>query len=352
MYTVRCWDRVSHSDLAGLPCRSGVLEKVGATVTVTADRPNIVRKMFVGVIALLALLVTTGCGGIIDLDGGNTPPKKKQAAGKEKTVVVNEGMSKKEERKLNERLDDLEKEVEDQDKQASRDTTVDIQPEQQVGDQVRAVAESYYEAAAARDWGYTYDHLDSETRSAFTEDEWFAKNDWLADNGSARYTIQSIEMEDSDESIANVAVLLTFEDGSTRLRNTYFVYEDGSWKHRFSSEEYELFATAQTATVSASAGSSAASSSASPTAGTKHIKVVISSNVPVDVYISDDNLDWLQQEEITGTKTYEHDIAENSGLTVSATNTNLRGDVSIEVYENGTLKSQDTDSTGLAQIIY
>jgi hypothetical protein len=26
--------------------------------------------------------------------------------------------------------------------------------------------------------------------------------------------------------------------------------------------------------------------------------------------------------------------------------------VSIEVYENGTLKSQDSDSTGLAQIIY
>ena len=23
--------------------------------------------------------------------------------------------------------------------------------------------------------------------------------------------------------------------------NTYFVYEDGSWRHRFSQEEYELF---------------------------------------------------------------------------------------------------------------
>ena len=80
--------------------------------------------------------------------------------------------------------------------------------------------------------------------------------------------------------------------------------------------------------------------------------MVINSNVPVDVYISDDKLDWLQQEEITGTKTYEHDVAENSGLTVSATNDNLRGNVSIQVYENGALKSQDSDSTGLAQIIY
>ena len=312
-------------------------------------------KIFAGVIAILALIGTTGCGDIIDLDGGNTPPKKKQVAGKNdakpKTVVVNEGMSKKEEKKLNERLDELEKKVEGQNEQDSQDTSADSQPEQPIEDQVRAAAETYYQAAAARDWGYTYDHLDSETRSAFTEDEWFAKNDWLADNGSATYTIQSIEMDDSDQSVANVAVLLTFEDGSTNLRNTYFVYEDGLWKHRFGSEEYELFATAATATASASAGSPSATSSASP-AGTKHIKVVISSNVPVDVYISDDNLRWLQQEEITGTKTYEHDIAKGSGLTVSATNPNLRGDVSIEVYENGTLKSQDTDSTGLAQIVY
>jgi hypothetical protein len=323
----------------------------------TVNRSRMVGKFLVGVIVLVALVATTGCGDIIDFDGGNTPPKKKQVASKKedakpKTVVVNEGMSKKQEKKLNERLDELEEKVDDQDEQASKDTTVDIQPEQQVEDQVRAAAETYYEAAAIRDWGYTYDHLDSETRSAFTEDEWFAKNDWLADNGSATYTIQSVEMDDSDEAIANVAVLLTFEDGSTTLRNTFFVYEDGSWKHRFGSEEYELFATAQTATASASADGTSATSSASPAAGTKHIKVVISSNVPVDVYISDDNFDWLQQEEITGTKTYEHDIATNSGLTVSASNSNLRGNVSIEVYENGTLKSQDSDSTGLAQIIY
>jgi len=314
-------------------------------------------KIFVGVIALLAAIGATGCGDIIDLDGGNTPQKKKQVAGKEndskpKTVVVNEGMNKKEEKKLNKRLDELEKEVEDQNKQSSESTPSGGQPEQQVEDQVRTAAETYYQAAEARDWGYTYDHLDSETQSAFTEDEWFAKNDWLADNGSATYTIQSIEMDDSDESLANVAVLLTFGDGSTNLRNTFFVYEDGLWKHRFGSEEYELFATAATATSSASAGGASASSSASPAAGTKHIKVVIRSNVPVDVYISDDKFDWLQQEEITGTKTYEHDIAKGSGLTVSATNPNLRGRVSIEVYENGSLKSQDTDSTGLAQVIY
>jgi len=70
-----------------------VLEKVGATLVVTVDSPGPVRKLIVGMIALLALVATTGCG-TIDFDGANTPPKKKQVAGKEKTVVVNEGMSK------------------------------------------------------------------------------------------------------------------------------------------------------------------------------------------------------------------------------------------------------------------
>jgi hypothetical protein len=336
---------------------------MGATLMAMIDRLGLVEKVKVaaGLIALVALVGATGCGGIIDFDGGNGSPKKKQVAGKEddakpRTVVVNKGMSKKEENKLNKRLDELEKKVEAEGKQGSKDTKVGSQPEQaeqQAEDGVRAAAEAYYQAAVARDWGYTYNHLDSETQDAYTENEWFAKNDWLANNGSATYTIEPVEMDDSSGgSVANVAVLLTFEDGSTSLRNTYFVYEDGSWKHRFGAEEYELFATAGTASASATAGSSPDASASPDAAGTKHIEVVISSNVPVDVFISDDNFDWLQQEEITGTKTYEHDIDSDSGLTVSATNPNLRGDVTIEVYEDGTLKSQDSDSTGLAQIVY
>ena len=159
-------------------------------------------------------------------------------------------------------------------------------------------------------------------------------------------------MDDSDEFIANVAILLTFEDGSTTLRNTYFVYEDGSWKHRFGSEEYELFATARTATASASAGTSRSFLIRLPAAGTKHVKVVVSSNVPVDVFISDDK---LRLATARGDHGHENLRARHRQKlrrsTVSATNPNLRGNVSIEVYENGTLKSQDSDSTGLAQIV-
>jgi hypothetical protein len=178
--------------------------------------------------------------------------------------VVNEGTSKKEEKKLNERLDELEEKVKDQDKQPE-DTTVGIQPEQpeqQVEDQVRVAAEAYYAAVEVRDWGYTYDHLDSETQSVYTKSEWFAKNEWLANTGFVTYTIESVEMDASaPDTLADVVVVLTTTDSSTSIRNTYFVYEDGLWKHRFGSEEYNLLASAGTATASASASSS---SSASP----------------------------------------------------------------------------------------
>jgi len=42
---------------------------------------------------------------------------------------------------------------------------------------------------------------------------------------------------------AEAALRLTGEDGSSSIRQTYFIYddEDGSWKHRFSQEEYDLF---------------------------------------------------------------------------------------------------------------
>jgi hypothetical protein len=232
-----------------------------------------VGKILVGMIVLVALVATTGCGEIIDFGGGNDSPKKKQVAEKKsdakpKTVVVNEGMSKKQEKKLNQRLDELEKKVDDKDEQASKDTTVDIQPEQQVEDQVRAAAEAYYAAVEVRAWGYTYDHLDSETQSAYSKNEWFAKNEWLANTGIVTYTIQSVEMDASaPDTLADVVVVLTTTDGSTSIRNTYFVYEDGIWKHRFGTEEYNLLASAGTASASASAsGSSSASPSSTSSA--------------------------------------------------------------------------------------
>jgi hypothetical protein len=230
------------------------LTAVSLAKRVLVGRPQAI----VGLMAIVVLLGVSGCGGLLGQNRNEDNPKPKK-------VVVNKGLSKKEEKKLNERLDELEKKVEAQDKKGSKDSTADSQPDQpqqQVEDEVRTAAEAYYQAVAARDWGYTYDHLDSETQSAFTKDEWFAKNEWLADTGPVTYTIQSVEMDSSSpESVVSVDVVVTAEtDGSTSIRNTYFVYEDGSWKHRFGSDEYDLFATAQTGTSSASAsGSSSAS---------------------------------------------------------------------------------------------
>ncbi len=103
-------------------------------------------------------------------------------------------------------------------------------------------AGDYYRAAGLRDWEYTYEHLDSATRRLFTKEEWSQKNQWFADNNSVIYHILSVELDETArEPVAEVSVRLTGEDGSTSIRNTYFVFEDGSWKHRFAQEETDLF---------------------------------------------------------------------------------------------------------------
>jgi hypothetical protein len=103
-------------------------------------------------------------------------------------------------------------------------------------------AVDYYQAAGSEDWQYTYDYLDSETQTMFTEGEWFQKNQWFADADSTIYHIDSVEMEStSDEPVADVELSLTSEDGSSWTRTTYFVLEEGVWKHRFSQEETDHF---------------------------------------------------------------------------------------------------------------
>lgn len=177
-------------------------------------------------------------------------------------------------KELEQKVEDLQKKVDSQDEKSSQEKasqpTESRQPDQaqpqqakeQAAEQARAAAEAYYEAVAVRNWGYTYDHLDSETQSTYTEQEWFSKNDYLADTGAVTYTIKSVVMDSSaPETFAYVSVVLTATDGSTNVRDTYFVYEDGSWLHRFSPEEYDLLASAPTgsssATLSASASASA-----------------------------------------------------------------------------------------------
>lgn len=104
----------------------------------------------------------------------------------------------------------------------------------------RAVAD-YYEAVERKNWGYTYDNLDSETQRSFTRGEWIRKNQDFDDaDPLVRSTPQTIG-EVSTSSPVEVTLARTFGSGTIGSRTTYFVWEDGSWKHRFSQEEYDLF---------------------------------------------------------------------------------------------------------------
>jgi hypothetical protein len=101
--------------------------------------------------------------------------------------------------------------------------------------EAREAAEEYYRAAGAEDWDYTYDHLDAETKSRFTREEWFKKNQWFADKGEVIYHIESVErLGTSSGLVVGVSLRLTYEDGSSSTCSTYFVHEDGEWKHAFS----------------------------------------------------------------------------------------------------------------------
>jgi predicted component of type VI protein secretion system len=224
-------------------------------------------------LAVSMTVAIAGCTSTPDKDvaKNNVIEKSKTVAvtEKPKTVMVNEGLSKKEEEKLNERLDELENKVASQGKKGSEGAASQpieaSQPEQSQAppaeEQARTAAVAYYQAAAARNWEYTYEHLDSETQSAYTEQEWFAKNAYLADTGAVTYTIESVVMDPSaPETVANVTVVLTSTDGSTSVRNTYWVYEGRSWLHRFAPEEYDLLASAPMGSSSSSPSASASAS--------------------------------------------------------------------------------------------
>ncbi len=102
-------------------------------------------------------------------------------------------------------------------------------------------AGDYYRAAGSEDWAYTYENLDSQTQSLFTREEWFQKNQWFADSGEVIYHVESVGMTGTNSEFVGVTLTLTYEDGTSSTRDTYFVYENGSWKHRFGQEENDLF---------------------------------------------------------------------------------------------------------------
>ena len=289
----------------------------------------------VRVTMIVAAILIVGCS-----EQNNAPKKVQGDSQKPKTVAVNKGMSKKKEKKLEQRVAELEDKVNDKSSKQPEQNTESAE------DSVRAAVEDYYAAAADGNYTYTYSKLSSYSQSQITEDEWVADNTTMGSDQGI-YDIDSIDMV--DDSTANVYLTITSSDGSTFERYTQFVLEGGSWKHDLTQEEYDLFARTNSESASASGSASA---SASANANTKHVKVVISSNKPADVSINDDSLNWYVNEEITGSKTYERNIAKNSGLSVTATTEAYNAQTSIHVYENGSLVAQDSDSHGNAVVTY
>lgn len=87
--------------------------------------------------------------------------------------------------------------------------------------------------------------------------------------------------------------------------------------------------------------------------GKKHVMVKVTADVPTDVLIADNNLDDPSiSEQITGTKTWEFDTDDDSGLLASAMSDSFSAHVSVTVYENGKQIATDTDSTGMAQVSF
>jgi hypothetical protein len=108
--------------------------------------------------------------------------------------------------------------------------------------EVIEAAEDYYQAVDQENWAYTYDNLDSKTKALFTEEEWYLKNQWFADNeGLELATINVVVNGSPSDPEVSVTVYRTFKDGTSITRDTLFVSEDGEWKHRFTHEEVEIF---------------------------------------------------------------------------------------------------------------
>lgn len=118
---------------------------------------------------------------------------------------------------------------------------VTIAPPEEVEPDVEEAAEDYYYAVDREDWDFTYENLDSGSQTLFAEEEWSQKNQWYADNEGLELSSMSVDVTvDSNGFEADVTVYRTFEDGTSITRDTEFVLE-GSWKHRLTAEEVEIF---------------------------------------------------------------------------------------------------------------
>jgi hypothetical protein len=112
--------------------------------------------------------------------------------------------------------------------------------DQEMKTDLNQAIDTYYKAVVREDWDYTYNHLDSETRQRFTKTEWIRKNQYFENIDPVTGAKTHIASKPSLSSPVEVRLTLTLRSG-TVTRTTYFVWENGQWKHRFSPEEFDHF---------------------------------------------------------------------------------------------------------------
>ncbi len=105
----------------------------------------------------------------------------------------------------------------------------------------------------------------------FDEEEWYLKNQWFADTEGLELATMDVTVNGSpSDSVVSVNVYRTFTDGTVIDRETFFVFEDGVWKHRFGEEEIGFFmpeASFEEFVASQQGSSPSPSASAAPARG-------------------------------------------------------------------------------------
>jgi hypothetical protein len=293
------------------------------------------RHVLLVAVTLTVLFTTISCAQYLDSPDNNVDVSKTED-------------------KLLERIEELEKKDQEGvqvDSQPTEEAPAQDVPQFGENEALDA-AMTYYELAAAGDYAGTYYALSSSAQSYYTESEWISINTALGSD-AATYTVNSAEMV--SDTIADVYLTVTYPDGTSEERWTQFVLEGDVFKHELTEEEYGIFdgANISGATASASASASATpSDSGSGGGNTKEVMISIYAAEPADVSISDSNFKEVIQEEITGEKTYEMEVAQDAGMSVMVSDAdNEDSDIDVAVYEDGVLKSQDRDPM-LASINY
>jgi len=141
----------------------------------------------------------------------------------------------------NEKSDNKNESVSKEDSNKSQQQAASDDSDASSQDELRAAVEEYYKAVDRQDWKYTYNNLDDQTKRKYTSDEYIRKNQYLANVDPLAQSSTEIASGVSTSSPVEVELTQTFRSGLTKSRTTYFVWEDGTWKHRFSPQDDAIF---------------------------------------------------------------------------------------------------------------